>query len=320
MDASHGGGLLPGAHRRRRRPVGASHRRDRRRQGVLPRHGRRSVGGHRSRRRVLPAGRIRQTIPLSIPKPIVAAINGACAGIGLIQALMCDVRFCANNAKLTTAFSRRGLPAENAVAWLLTRLVGQGVAADLLLSARVLTAAEAHSLGLVNVVVDADVLPAAVAYARDLAENCSAPSYGRHQATAVRIARSAPRGRSTASRSGCSRHHAPYRTSPRAFAATSSDGHRTSKRSRWPSPRMSSETDHPRRRLRLRVDRPQSPRRHVGPCHHRRRRRPLPGSRLPRHVPRPGVELGDRHRPRTRSPRHRARPARQPDPALRRGT
>jgi enoyl-CoA hydratase/carnithine racemase len=52
-----------------------------------------------------------QSFPLTVRKPIVAAINGACAGIGLVQALMCDVRFAANGAKFTTAFARRGLVA-----------------------------------------------------------------------------------------------------------------------------------------------------------------------------------------------------------------
>src|SRR5215472_233556 len=50
-----------------------------------------------------------QTFPLGIPKPIIAAINGACAGIGLSMALMCDIRFAAAGAKLTTSFARRGL-------------------------------------------------------------------------------------------------------------------------------------------------------------------------------------------------------------------
>jgi enoyl-CoA hydratase/carnithine racemase len=119
-------------------------------------------------------GRIRQTMPLAIPKPIVAAINGACAGIGLVQALMCDIRFCARTAKISTAFARRGLPAENAVAWLLGRLAGQGVAADLLLSARVITADEALELGIVNRVVHSDeLLEVTQAYATDLAASCS---------------------------------------------------------------------------------------------------------------------------------------------------
>ena len=60
-----------------------------------------------------------QTFPLSIPKPIIAAVNGACAGIGLVQALMCDMRFAAEGAKLTTAFARRGLVAEHGISWIL---------------------------------------------------------------------------------------------------------------------------------------------------------------------------------------------------------
>jgi len=54
------------------------------------------------------------TFPATVPKPMIAAINGACAGIGLIQALLCDVRFAGAGVKLTTAFSRRGIMAEHA--------------------------------------------------------------------------------------------------------------------------------------------------------------------------------------------------------------
>ena len=75
------------------------------------------------------------TFALSIPKPVIAAINGACAGIGFIQAACADLRFGARGAKLTTAFARRGLPAENSLSWLLPRLIGHANAADLLLSA-----------------------------------------------------------------------------------------------------------------------------------------------------------------------------------------
>ena len=59
------------------------------------------------------------SFPLSVRKPLIAAINGACAGVGLVQTLYCDVRFAATDAKLTTAFTRLGLPAEYGVAWLL---------------------------------------------------------------------------------------------------------------------------------------------------------------------------------------------------------
>ena len=91
--------------------------------------------------------------PHSIPKPIIAAINGPCAGIGLVQALMCDIRFAASGVKLTTAFARRGLVAEHGISWILPRLVGPANALDLLLSGRVVLAEEAYELGLVNRVV-----------------------------------------------------------------------------------------------------------------------------------------------------------------------
>jgi enoyl-CoA hydratase/carnithine racemase len=118
-----------------------------------------------------------QTYPLSIPKPIIAAINGPCAGIGLVQALMCDLRFAAQGAKLTTAFARRGLIAEHGISWMLPRLVGPARALDLLLSARVLFAEEAHELGLVNAVHEPErLLEATLAYARELVHNCSPAS------------------------------------------------------------------------------------------------------------------------------------------------
>jgi enoyl-CoA hydratase/carnithine racemase len=118
-----------------------------------------------------------QATPLSIPKPIIAAINGACAGIGLVQALMCDIRFAARGAKFTTAFARRGLVAEHGISWILPRLVGPARALDLLLSGRVVLAEEALELGLVNrVVPGADLLDETLAYARDLATNCSPAS------------------------------------------------------------------------------------------------------------------------------------------------
>jgi enoyl-CoA hydratase/carnithine racemase len=115
-----------------------------------------------------------QTYPLQIRKPMIAAVNGACAGIGLMQALNCDVRFAARGAKFTTAYARRGLPAEYGSSWLLPRLIGLENALDLLLSARVIDADEAKSLGLVSRVCDPDVVVAeAQSYARDLAEHCS---------------------------------------------------------------------------------------------------------------------------------------------------
>jgi enoyl-CoA hydratase/carnithine racemase len=117
-----------------------------------------------------------QTFPLGIPKPVIAAINGPCAGVGLVQALMCDVRFAAEDAKITTAFARRGLVAEHGMSWLLPRLVGPAHALDLLLSGRVVLGTEAERLGLVNRAVSGEtLLDETVAYARDIAANC-APS------------------------------------------------------------------------------------------------------------------------------------------------
>ena len=113
-------------------------------------------------------------VPRRFPKPLIAAINGACAGVGLVQALFCHVRFAADTARFSTAFARRGLVAEYGIAWTLTRLVGSENALDLLLSARAFDATEAKALGLVSrVVPGADVLTAAQAYAGDLARHCS---------------------------------------------------------------------------------------------------------------------------------------------------
>ena len=115
-----------------------------------------------------------QTFPLTIRKPLIAAINGPCAGIGMVLALTCDLRFAAAGAKFTTAFARRGLVAEHGSSWLLPRLVGHAVALDLLLSGRVFLAEEALTLGLVNRVFAAEALVAeTLAYARELATQCS---------------------------------------------------------------------------------------------------------------------------------------------------
>jgi len=113
---------------------------------------------------------------MTMRKPVVAAINGACAGMGLTMALVCDVRFAAAGAKFTTSFARRGLIAEYGISWILPRVVGWGTALDLLLSGRVFLADEAAELGLVKeVVLPDELLPRAIGYAEDIAANC-APS------------------------------------------------------------------------------------------------------------------------------------------------
>ncbi|SRR5579872_434726 len=115
--------------------------------------------------------------PLSIPKPVIAAINGPCAGIGLAMALMCDIRFAAADAKITTAFARRGLVAEHGLSWMLPRLVGPSAALELLFSSRVVLGAEAATIGLVNRAFEpGEVLSESVAYARELARECSPAS------------------------------------------------------------------------------------------------------------------------------------------------
>jgi enoyl-CoA hydratase/carnithine racemase len=110
-------------------------------------------------------------------KPVVAAINGSCVGIGLTQALMCDVRFAAAGAKFAAVFARRGLIAEFGISWILPRLTSWGVALDLLLSGRTFLAEEAARLGLVKEVVAPEkLMKRALEYAEDIAQNCSPAS------------------------------------------------------------------------------------------------------------------------------------------------
>ena len=107
-------------------------------------------------------------------KPIIAAINGPAAGIGLIMALYADMRFMSDKAVLTTAFAQRGLIAEHGISWLLPRLVGPANALDLLLSSRRISADEAREMGLVNKVFESDTfMQNVMAYARLLAETVS---------------------------------------------------------------------------------------------------------------------------------------------------
>jgi enoyl-CoA hydratase/carnithine racemase len=111
---------------------------------------------------------------LAIGKPVIAAVNGACFGIGMQLALLCDLRFASTSTKFATAFVRRGLVAELGMTWLLPRMVGVGVANDLLLSGRLVRATEAAEVGLVNRVVDdSELLSAAQSYAQELATKCS---------------------------------------------------------------------------------------------------------------------------------------------------
>jgi enoyl-CoA hydratase/carnithine racemase len=115
-----------------------------------------------------------QIYMLSVPKPVIVAINGAVAGMGVPIVLAGDLRFMAEDAVLTLSFSQRGLIAEWGVSWLLPRLVGPAVALDLLFSSRKIDGREAERLGVVNRALPAgDVLPAAVSYIENLASTCS---------------------------------------------------------------------------------------------------------------------------------------------------
>ena len=106
----------------------------------------------------------------TVPKPIIAAINGAAAGVGLIASLYADVRFASQAAVFTTAFARRGLVAEHGIDWILPRIVGLPNALDLLMSARKITAEEALQMGLVNKVFARESFMSEVrAYALELA-------------------------------------------------------------------------------------------------------------------------------------------------------
>jgi len=110
----------------------------------------------------------------TLRKPLIAAINGACAGLGLIQALDCDIRFAAETAVFATAFVRRGLNAEYGSSWKLPRIVGHGRASELLLLGRKFDAAEAERIGLVSRLYPHDrLLEETMLYAADIAQNCS---------------------------------------------------------------------------------------------------------------------------------------------------
>jgi enoyl-CoA hydratase/carnithine racemase len=114
---------------------------------------------------------------LSIPKPVIAAVNGVAAGGGFVLAAMSDIRIASSAASFTPVFSKRGLIAEHGISWLLPRLIGTGAALDLLWSSRRIDAPEAFRLGLVSKVVDPDaLLEAARAYVVELAENVSPAS------------------------------------------------------------------------------------------------------------------------------------------------
>ena len=114
------------------------------------------------------------TYLMTIRKPVIAAVNGACAGLGMSIALLCDLRFCADSAKFVTSFSQRGLVAEHGQSWILPRVVGPSRALDLLWSSRRVLADEALQIGLVDRIYAADeVLSRAVEYVQQLGDSAA---------------------------------------------------------------------------------------------------------------------------------------------------
>ena len=102
---------------------------------------------------------------MAVRKPVIAAINGPCAGLGFVLAMVCDI------ARFTTAFANRGLIAEHGISWILPRLVGSAHALDLLLSGRVVGSEEAAQIGIVNRTITSDrLLAESVNYVKGLAE------------------------------------------------------------------------------------------------------------------------------------------------------
>src|SRR6202044_3426944 len=110
----------------------------------------------------------------AMSKPVIAAVNGPCVGLGLVIALYCDLRFASDAARFSTAFARRGLIAEYGMAWMLPRLVGHANALALLFSARLIDAAAAFRMGLANQVYPQEAFQEKVReYAVELASNVS---------------------------------------------------------------------------------------------------------------------------------------------------
>lgn len=105
-----------------------------------------------------------------MPKPTIAAIEGAAAGAGLSMALACDFRICADNAKITTAFAKVGLSGDFGGTYFLSQMLGSAKARELYLLSPKLSGSEAAELGIVSKAVTADkVMEEAMAFAQELA-------------------------------------------------------------------------------------------------------------------------------------------------------
>ena len=116
--------------------------------------------------------------PTSIAKPIIAAINGPCAGLGFVAAAMCDIRFTTSKAKFTSAFAKRGLVAEHGISYILPKIVGVSNALDILMSSRVFLGDEAKEMGFVSKVYpdQETLMRETMDYAKKMATLCSPAS------------------------------------------------------------------------------------------------------------------------------------------------
>ena len=118
------------------------------------------------------APQLRQLWPYEVRKPVIAAINGHAVGVGITYPMLCDVRIVAESAKVQFAFVRRGAIPELASHAIVQRVAGFSVAAELLLSGRMISGTEAAALGLASRAVPADeVIATARALAADIAAN-----------------------------------------------------------------------------------------------------------------------------------------------------
>jgi len=98
----------------------------------------------------------------TMPKPVIAAMNGPAVGIGASYALACDIRIAVPEAYLLEAFVNIGLAPDGGVSWLLPRMAGTGVAYEMFFTGKPLSAMDAHRLGIINRIVPADRLEAEV--------------------------------------------------------------------------------------------------------------------------------------------------------------
>jgi len=112
------------------------------------------------------------TVLHNVDKPVICALNGGAAGYGMDLALGCDIRIASERAKLSAAFTKRGVLPESGGTWLLPRIVGWSKAAEIMFTGRTLSAADCLEYGIVNAVVPhEELMDRAGAIAREIAAN-----------------------------------------------------------------------------------------------------------------------------------------------------